>query len=77
MNFILSHTVIQLSSHSFTTEMRAGNAFEVHFWHDLFLFEIDGTFGNETVFVGIIVLPLFRCIGGAFLVGIMFIAVII
>ena len=51
--------------------MRAGPAFEVHVWHDLFLFEIDGRFVNEPVFAGIIALLLVRCIGRAFLVGMM------
>ena len=49
--------------------MRDSPAFEVNVWHNLFLFEIDGKFGNTPVFVGIVVLPLVRCIRGSFLVG--------
>ena len=46
MHFLLSHAARKLSSHIFSTEIRASPSFEVHVWHNVFLFEIDGRFGN-------------------------------
>ena len=71
MHFLLSHAVRQLSSYNFTTDIRVGPAFEVHFWHALFLLEIGCGFGNEPVFVGVVAFILVKCTGWAFLVGAM------
>ena len=60
MNFLLSRDVRPLSSHSFPTDIRAGPTFEMHFCHALFWLDIEGRFGNEPFFVGVMVLPLVR-----------------